>query len=364
VHTLVNLNRTPLGFESNHILLFRLSLPRARYSDAQMTEFFERLEEKLASLPGVRSVTANNIGIIGDGHSGATFHVLGHPQERDPARVQTNGVGADFFQTLGVPMLQGRAFDRHDTATSPKVAVVNRALVGKFFPNENPIGKTFETEVVNGPIQIVGIAADTRYADLRSETPPTFYVPYVQAVNGPGRMMVELRTIAEPASVLTGVRTAIESLDPELPMIDVRTMKEQVRSTLADERALAQLAGGFSLLALVLASIGIYGTMAYTVTSRTGEIGLRIALGARANQLLSRVLREAFVLTGAGIMLGLIAALWLTRFIRAMLYGLAGTDALTVGGTAALLIAVSLLAAFAPARRASRIDPIRALRHD
>lgn len=366
VHTLVNLNSTPLGFESNHILLFRLSLPRARYSDAQMSIFFERLEEKLASLPGVRSVTANNIGIIGDGHSGATFHVLGRPRDEDPARVQTNGVGAEFFQTLGIAILQGRAFDRHDTAASPKVAVVNRALAEKFFPHENPIGKTFETdsEDVNAPIRIVGIAADTRYADLRSDTPPTFYVPYVQRVIGPGRMMIELRTIADPASVLTGVRTAIESLDRDLPMIDVRTMSEQVRSTLADERALAQLAGAFSLLAVVLASIGIYGMMAYAVNTRTCEIGLRIALGAKPGKVLSHVLGEAFWLTCAGTVLGLIAALWLARFIRAMLYGLGSTDALTIVSTAVLLIAVSLFAAFAPARRASRIDPIRALRHD
>jgi predicted permease len=366
VHTLVNLNRIPLGFESNHILLFRLSLPRARYGDAQMTTFFKQLDEKLVSVPGVRLVTFNNIGIIGDGHSGSTFHVLNRPREEYPARVQTNGVGADFFQTLGISILQGRAFDRHDTATSPKVAIVNRTLAEKFFSNENPIGGTFETdpEDVNGPIQIVGVAADTRYADLRSETPPTFYIPYVQAVNGPGRMMIELRTIAEPASVLNGVRTAIESLDRDLPMIDVRTMKEQVRSTLAGERALAQLAGGFSLLALVLASIGIYGLMGYAVNSRTGEIGLRIALGARASQVLARVLRDAFWLPSAGIALGLIAALWLTRFIRVMLYGIGSVDPLTVGSTAVLLISVSLLAAFAPARRASRIDPIRALRHD
>jgi predicted permease len=364
VHTLFNLGRIPLGFESSHILLFRLNLPHARYSDAQMTAFFKQLEERLASVPGVRSVTVSNIGIIGDGHSGANFHVLGRPKEKDPARVQTNGVGADFFETLGIPMLQGRAFNRRDNSTSPKVAVVNRALAEKFFPNENPIGKTFETDVVEGPIEIVGIAADTRYADLRTETPPTFYAPYMQTENGPSRMMVELRTVSDPASLLTGARTAIESIDPDLPMIDVRTMKEQVRSTLADERALAQLAGGFSLLSLVLASIGVYGMMAYSVNTRTGEIGLRIALGARASQVLSRVLREAIWVTGAGIVLGLIAAMWLTRFIRVMLYGLAGTDLLTVGGTAALLIAVSLLAAFAPARRASRIDPIRALRHD
>jgi predicted permease len=366
VHTVFNLNRIPLGFESNHILLFRLDLPRARYSDAQMTTFFQQLEEKLVSLLGVRSVTVSNIGIIGDGHSGGEFQVVGRPKGTEPARVQTNAVGTDFFETLGIPISQGRAFNRHDTATSPKVAVVNRTLAEKFFRGENPVGKTFETDIedVDLPIQIVGIAADTRYADLRSETPPTFYVPYLQKLNGPGRMMVEIHTLADPGSVLSEVRRAVESLDQNLPMFDVRTMKDQVQSTLADERALAQLAGGFSLLALILATIGIYGMMAYTVNTRTGEIGLRIALGAQTNQVLSRVLREALWLTGAGVVVGLIAALGLTRLIRAMLYGLGSADSLTIGSTAVLLISVSFIAAFAPARRASRIDPIRALRHD
>lgn len=366
VHTLLNLDRIPLGFETDHILLFRLRLPHARYTDAQMTDFFKQLEEKFAALPGVRLETVSNIGIIGDGHSGATFHVLGRPQEKDPARVQTNAVGADFFQTLGIAVLQGRAFNRRNTSTSPKVAVVNLALAQQFFPNENPIGKTFETdpEDVEGPIQIVGIAADTRYADLRSATPPTFYVPDVQKVDGPSRMMVEIRTVASPTSVLPAVRGTIESLDRDVPMVDVRTMKDQVGSTMADERALAQLAGGFGVLALVLASIGIYGIMAYAVNTRTAEIGLRIALGARTGQVLSRILREAFWLTSAGIIFGLIAALWLTRFIRVMLYGLGNMDSFTVGGAALLLLSASLVAAFAPALRASRIDPIRALRHD
>jgi predicted permease len=366
VHTLLNLNRIPLGFETDHILLFRLRLPRARYTDAQMTSFFKQLEEKLATLPGVRSVAVSNIGLIGDGHSGASLHVLGRPQEKDPTFVQTNAVGTEFFETLGIPVLQGRALNRHDTSTSSKVAVVNRALARKFFPNENPVGKTFETdpEDVEGPIQIVGVAADTRYGDLREDTPATFYVPYVQKVDGPGHMMVEVRTVGNPGAVLLEVRGALESLDRDLPMVDVRTMKDQVRTTLAGQRALAQLAGGFSVLALVLASIGIYGMMAYAVNARTGEIGLRIALGARTGQVLSRVLREALWLTGTGIVFGLIAALWLTRFIRVMLYGLGNSDALTVFGTASLLLSVSLVAAFAPARRASRIDPIRALRHD
>jgi predicted permease len=366
IHTLFNLDHIPLGFASDHLLLFRLNLPRARYSDAEMTAFFQKLEERLASLPGVRSITVSNIGIIGDGHSGDAFHVVGRPEGDDPFRVQTNAVGVDFFQTLGIPILQGRAFNQHDTETSPRVAVVNRTLSEKFFPGENAIGKVFETdpEDIDGPIQIVGIAADTRYADLRSQTPPTFYVPHVQKVVGPGRMMVEVRTLADPSAVLLEVRRVVESLDRDLPMIDVRTMKDQVRSTLAGERALAQLAGGFSLLAMVLATIGIYGMMAYTVTRRTAEIGLRIALGAQSRQVLSRVLREAFWLTSAGIFLGLSAALWLTRLIRTMLYGIGNIDALTIVGTAALMLSVALFAAFAPARRASRIDPVRALRHD
>lgn len=366
VHTLFNLDRIPLGFESSHILLFRLDLPRAHYSDAQMTAFFQKMEERFASLPGVRSVTVSNIGIIGDGHSGGSFHVVGRPQENDPARVQTNGVGVDFFHTLGIPMLQGRAFNRDDNATAPKVAVVNRTLAEKFFPGENPIGKVFESDSVDRgvPIQIVGIAADTRYANLRSDTPPTFYVPYLQKAVGPARMMVEVRSLADPGSVLPEVRRVVESLDRDLPMMDVRTMKDQVQSTLSDERALAELAGGFSLLALVLATIGIYGMMAYAVNRHTAEIGLRIALGAQTRQVLSRVLREAFWLTSGGIAIGLIAALWLTRLIRVMLYGIGTADPLTVAITALLLLSVSLLAAFAPARRASRIDPIRALRHD
>lgn len=366
VHTLLNLNRIPLGFESNHILLFRLNLPRARYSDAQMTTFFQKLEGSLASLPGVRSIAVSNIGIIGDGNSGATFQALGRPHNEVPARVQTNGVGTDFFQTLGITILQGRALNRHDTATSPKVAVVNRTLAAKFFPDENPIGKTFETdpEDVQGPIQIVGVAADTRYADLRAETPPTFYIPYIQKADGPGRMMVEIRTFANPGSVLPEVRGVVESIDRDLPLMEVRTMKDQVRSTLADERTLAQLAGGFSMLALVLASIGIYGMMAYAVNARTEEIGLRIALGARTSQILSPVLCEAFRLTSAGIVLGTVAALWLARLIRVLLYGIGNIDALTIGSTAVILLSVSFFAAFAPARRASRIDPIRALRHD
>ena len=180
----------------------------------------------------------------------------------------------------------------------------------------------------------------------------------------PARMVVEVRTLADPSTVMPEVRRVVESLDRDLPIIDARTMKDQIQSTLAAETALAELAAGFGLLALVLAIIGIYGMMSYAVNRRTGEIGLRIAFGAQTRQILSRVLREAFWLTSAGIVLGLGAAVWLTHLIRVMLYGIGSTDVLTIASTTLLLLSIALFAAFVPARRASRIDPIRALRHD
>lgn len=363
LRTLLNLSHTPLGFRAGHMLLFKLNPPRTRYTDEQMIALYRQLEDKFAAIPGVRSVTVSNIGLIGDGHSGSSFHVSGRPVRKQEDRVQTNSVGADFFQTMGIPILQGRSFNVHDNSKSPKVALVNRALVRQFFPNENPIGQTFKYEDADGLVQIVGIVADTRYADLRSETPPTFYVPYQQRSRS-SRMMVEIRTATEPFGVLSQVRTAVEALDRDLPLIEVRTQEQQIQASLSSERIFAQLTSGFGLLALALASIGIYGLMAYTVARRTREIGIRMALGARVAQVLAGVLREALWMAVAGLTLGIGMSFWLVRFIRAMLYGLKATDPVTVGATAVLLICITLLAGIGPARRASRIDPLGALRHE
>ncbi len=365
VRTLVNLSRTPLGFRADHILLFQLSPPRTRYSDAQMIALYRQLEEKLAAIPGVRSASMSNIAIIGDGHSGSTFHVSGSPPDAQEVRVQTNSVGADFFATMGIPILQGRGFNSSDTTTSPKVAVVNRALARQFFPGENPIGKTFEADAddVNQPVQIIGIASDTRYADLRSETPPTFYLLYTQRPLA-GRMVFEIRTAAEPDSVLSQARAAVVSLDRNLPLIDVRTMKQQVESTMSNERIFAQLTSAFGVLALVLACIGIYGIMAYTVAKRTSEIGIRLALGAQPGQVRGMILRESTWLAIGGIVVGVAAALMLTRAVKSMLYGIQPWAPATIAGGVLILVAVALAASWIPARRAAGVQPIQALRHE
>jgi predicted permease len=362
VRTLINLTRTPLGFRTDHMLLFKLDPPRLRYSDEKMLALYRQLEEKFAAIPGVRSVTLSNISLIGDGHSGSSFHVSGRPVAKNEDRVQTNAVAADFFQTMGIPLLQGRTFDVHDNQKSVKVAAVNRALARKYFPNENPVGQTFESDA-DGPVQIVGVVADTRYADLRNATPPTFYVPYQQR-NFASRMTVEIRTAAQPFSILPQVRAALKSQDSNLPLVDVRTQEQQIRATLSSEHVFAQLTGGFGLLALALAGIGIYGLMAYTVSRRRGEISIRMALGARAEQVLAAVLRQALWVALAGVSLGIISSLWLARLIGAMLYGVSAADPATIACTALVLICITLVAGFGPAFRASRVDPLRALRHD
>jgi predicted permease len=365
VQTLRNLGRAELGFREDHLLLFRLNPRRTVQVDAQRLALYQRLEAKLSAIPGVRSVTMTDIALIGDGNSGASFHVSGTPREKERFRVQTNGVSRDFFPTMGISIVRGRGFSAQDTATSPKVAVINRTLARRYFPNEDPVGKTFDTDPEDFavPLTIVGVAADTKHADLRSETPPTFYVFYEQRTEA-GRMMVALHTVQEPASVLPEARAAVASVSANLPLTDVRTMPEQVATTMAYERVFAQLTSGFGLLALVLASIGIYGIMAYTVARRTSEIGIRMALGARQTQVLGMVLREVSWMALGGVLLGVGAALGLARLVASMLYGLKAWDPATLAGIAGLLMGIALLAGLGPARRAARIDPTQALRHE
>ncbi len=364
VRTLFNLNKVDVGFRPEHILLFHVQPPHTRYPSPKDIALEHQIEERLAAVPGVDSVTLSAEPLLSHDMSNDDFKPDGQPPNADKSNqvADANFVGESFFATMGIPLVAGRGFNEHDTETSPKVAVVNQALAKKYFPKSDPIGKTFNKE----HIQIVGIAADAKYDDLRNDDPPTYYAPYRQAPEGEmdGGPTYEIRLKTTPESALPAIRDAVASIDKDLPLIDVRMQTEQIADILSPERLFALLAGAFGVLALILACIGIYGVMAYTVARRTNEIGIRIALGAQTGQVLRMVLGEASWLAVFGISIGLGCALWLTRFLSSLLYGLKPSDPVTLIFAALLLLAAALAAGWTPAWRASRVQPMEAVRHE
>jgi predicted permease len=362
VRTLANLKAAGLGFRPERILLFTLDPPRTRYAGEKRTALFLRLEERIQSIPGIQSATLSMDALVADNTATTSFTTPGRgprPGEADWAWI--NQVGDRFFETMGIPILYGRSIGVRDRVNTPLVGVVNQQFVHNFFPSENPLGKA----VVNGnhTYQIVGICGDARFDQIRSPVPPTFYGAFTQATDI-RNMTFELKTAASEGSILKSVREVVRSIDRDLPVFDVRTQTEQIDATLSRERLFAALASGFGLLALILASVGIYGVMAYAVARRTGEIGVRMALGAQKGQVLTMILRETALLAAAGITIGILASFALTRYIRGMLYGLTSSDPLALGGAVLLLLLVVLAAGWWPARRASRLDPMVALRHE
>ncbi len=362
IRTLINLSGEDLGFHAENILLFHIQPPASRYTSPKSIETVRQIEERLAAVPGVSSVTLSAEPLLAQHMSNDDFVPDEQAQKPDRGEqtVLVNFVGDGFFKTLGIPLVAGRGFDERDTATSPKVAVVNRSLALKFYPKANPIGKTFNKD----HIRIIGISADAKYSDLREETPPTAYFSYRQESDASDGVTFEVRLKTDPQAVLPAIRDAVASVDKDLPLVDVRTQSEQIDELLSHERLFAALSGAFGVLALVLACVGIYGIMAYTVARRTNEIGIRIALGAQTGQVLVMVLREASWLAVIGIAVGLGCALWMTRFLSSLLYGLKPDDPGTLISAALLLLGTALAAGWIPAWRASRVQPMEALRHE
>ena len=368
--TLIALNSVPIGFNSDHLLLFEIAPPGARYPAGKDVALHMQIEQRLAALPGVEGVAVAAVPYIADSMTNSDFlpeaetYAEDKKAHKDIAEY-ANTVGTTFFQTMGIPILAGRSFNAQDTATSPKVGIINQALAQKRFPGANPIGRHFK--VSDNPkgdwIQIVGVCANTRYMNLRDEPPAQFFLPLVQQPDA-GSMVYELRTKHGPATVVSSVRHVVQSVDPDLPVIDFRTQHEQINATMQFERAFAALSAGFGVLALALACVGIYGIMAYSVAQRTNEIGIRLALGAQPGQVRSMILRESTWLTVAGIAVGAVSALGCTRLIRSMLYGVTASDPATLVVGMALLLAVALGATWIPARRAASVQPMDALRHE
>ncbi len=368
VRTMVNLRTTHLGFNPNHLVLFGIEPPAARYPAPKDVVLHRELEEKLAAAPGVDSVTLSENALISGNIGQAEFLPSAQPKSTGKAEhAEFNLVGERFLSTMGIPLVAGRTFNNGDTETSTKVAIVNRALVKKFFLGVDPIGQTFTTDLPGkDTMTIVGICGDVKYDRVQSEIEPTYYLPYRQHGDPEGGMGMtyEISTRLPPAAIVPELRAAVESVDRNLPLLDIRTQKEQIDSAMREQMVLAELTGAFGVLALVLASIGIYGIMAYSVSRRTNEIGIRIALGAQPARVLRMVLSEASWIVVIGVVVGLGGALALGRVIASMLYGLKGWDPATFAIAGTLMILVALGASWIPARRAAGVNPMRALRHE
>jgi predicted permease len=373
LRTLWNLNRIDPGFRTDHLVLFDINPPDKKYPAPKDIALHVRLEETLRNVPGVESVTAADVPLIANSMSQTGFIREGHETEKHSESGNHNTsnmleVGNDYFRTMGIPIIAGRAFGSQDTETSTRVAIVNRALVKKFFGNEDPIGKRFhtgdESPADRRPwIEIIGVSADTRYSNMKDE-PPTLHFDLYRQDTSAGGLTYMVRTRMDPAAITPSLRSAVARVDGDLPLIDIRTQDEQIAATLQQERIFASLTAGFGVLAVALACVGIYGMMAYRVTQRTQEIGVRLALGAQRSQIRAMVLREAGWLGGSGVLVGLIAAFLLSKLVESMLYATRPGDPVSLAGAAVLLLSVALLAAWLPALRASRLEPVEALRHE
>jgi predicted permease len=358
------LSGSHLGFRPDGILLFELQPPRTRYSTPKDLDFYRRVEERLRAVPGVDAVTLSDFSLISNSITDRDFVPDGVPKrpENDDSS-DLMAVGQDFFATMGIPIVGGRGFSENDTESSLPVAVVNQRLVKEFFPaNINPVGRTFKSG--DKHITIVGICGDAKYNNLRDDPPAVFYLPYRQEPNGEQSMTYEISTRMKAAAILPALRSAIASVDKDVPLLDARTQQEQIEDTTKEERIFASLTSGFGVLALVLACIGIYGIMAYSISRRTSEIGIRMALGAQREQVLGMVLKEAWWLALIGVVAGLGAAIAMGRLITSMLYGLKPWDPVTLGVASLLLVCVAMAASWLPARRAAGVEPMQALRHE
>jgi predicted permease len=372
LRTLINLNRIDPGFAVDHLVLFEIDAPSLRYPAPKDVALHARLEEALRAVPGIEGVTTSDAPLLVGMQMITGFHVEGTPDVEQPSPAEMSklpraaDVGTDFISVMKIPMVAGRGFNSQDNETSRKVAIINQALADVFFPHQNPVGKRFSAgpnEKDHKWIEIVGVCANTRYDSLRTNPAPLHFGLYRQQSEMGGLTYI-IRTPMKAEAIIPSLRTAVHRIDHDLPLLDIRTQRQQIDADLQQERTFASLSSGFGLLALMLACVGIYGIMAYTVAQRTNEIGIRLALGARRGQVRGMVLRESGWLAFAGVAAGMAVALGLGRLVASLLYGVKPADPLSVLGAALLLLAVAVGSGWIPARRASRLEPMDALRHE
>ena len=368
VRTLSNLESIELGFNRRNVLLFQLDARKAGHKDPEVAPFYGDLRKRFSMIPGVHSASLTN-GSLVQGEHGLPISLPGEPP-KDATRYLT--VGPAFFATMQIPILAGRDFEETDRPGSPAVAVINQVFAKANFADRNPVGQHLILREAGeeGPgriardMEIVGVCKNARYGGLKRAIPPVVYMPYNQGYPSPNEMVFALRTSGDPLRYVNPVREIVRQADSRLPVSDIRTQAADIDQTINQEITFAELCSGFAILALVIACVGLFGTVSYNVARRTGEIGIRMALGAQRGGLVRMVLGDVLAVAGLGLAIGLATALGTTRFVASFLYGMKPNDPMALTLAVAILLGAALVAGYVPARRASRIDPMAALRNE
>jgi predicted permease len=367
MRSLVNVTRVDLGLNTGNVVMFAISPELNGYTPERSRALFERVEDELAALPGVTSVTAALVPVLGGSNWGTSVSVQGFEAGPDTdTHSNYNEIAPDYFRTLGMPLLGGREFTRADALTAAKVAIVNEAFAKKFNLGRDAIGKRMASDSGNAAkldTEIIGVVQNAKYSEVKQELPPLFFRPYRQSARV-GFLNFYVRTAISPEQLMPAINGVIARLDPNLPVEEIKTLDQQVRENVFLDRMISTLSAAFAIVATLLAAVGLYGVLAYTVTQRTREIGVRMALGADGGRVRGMVLRQVAWMTLIGGAVGLAGAVGLGRLAESLLFEIKGHDPIVLTLSAVLLGAVAFLAGFLPAHRASKIDPMLALRYE
>ena len=365
VRSLINVSRENLGIRTENVVTFALAPERNGYSKERSRQFLEQVEQALGTIPGVSGATTALVGILRGSSTGNDVEVEGWKSGPDiDSNSRLNEVGPGYFRTLGVPMVSGREFTAQDRLGAPQVAIVNEAFAKKFKLGRDAVGKRMDLSgATTLKMEIVGLVRDAKYSEVKSEIPPVYFTPWMQDSTA-GTLTFYVRTSLDPNQLLRTVSATIAKLDPQLPIQDLKTLPQQVQENVYLDRMISTLSAAFAALATLLAAVGLYGVLAYTVAQRTREIGVRMALGADASRVRRMVLQQVGRVVLIGGVIGIVGALALERTARSLLYGLDGHDPTVVAVSTVVLALVALGAGYLPARRASRIHPMQALRYE
>ena len=366
VRSLARLSEVHLGYDRENLLLFRIDPIAGGYKGPAITHLYQQVLGQISVVPGVRAATVSHNGLFSHAESGDPISVEGFtPKQGEDMDSRFDHIGPGYFSTMGIPIVMGRELGPQDT-NGIHTAVINQTFEKRFFGGANPIGKHVRDTYPGNPVdlEVVGVVADAKYNSLREQSVPRIYGALFNPMWDQNSAVYEVRTYADPAAVSAALRQAVQETSASLPPITIHTMSGLVDDSLQTDRFIERLSGAFGVLALVLASIGLYGIMAYTVARRTRDIGIRLALGAEPGNVLRQVLVETLALVLVGVAIGVPVAVGGTFFVRSMLYGLGVADPVALTFAALLLMCVAALAGFLPARRASRVDPMVALRYE